>query len=183
MLFQLFADICQWYWKKICNTWHVWNPVNNGIFTYIYHINWLAGYKFFFISAANPRILQVRYPRISAMNHTGRTGRFVVEAIHVGGDSCGTSVPLFPQQLPTKMWLIVGNNFSKTSHPFHQPPEKKNKIWNISPQICSTIWVNGHRNPPQKSAKIMSAQRSTVFVSPDPWPSQNSGSSSRGTDR
>ena len=25
-------------------TWHVWNPVYDGIFTYIYHVNWLAGF-------------------------------------------------------------------------------------------------------------------------------------------
>ena len=28
------------WWKKSCTTWHVWNPVNSGIFRYIWHINW-----------------------------------------------------------------------------------------------------------------------------------------------
>ena len=38
----IFCSYC--WWKTSCTTQHAWNPVNNVIFTYIYHINWLAGF-------------------------------------------------------------------------------------------------------------------------------------------
>ena len=35
----MFHRSTSWYiycwWKKSCTTWHVWNPINNGIFTHI----------------------------------------------------------------------------------------------------------------------------------------------------
>ena len=39
-----FHHVYCWWKKSQTTTQHVWNPVNNGISTISYHINWLAGF-------------------------------------------------------------------------------------------------------------------------------------------
>ena len=83
------------WWKKSCTIWHVWKPVDNEIFTYIYHINWFSLPDFWTNNRISPFQINPPFPK-----------RYI--------PSLAYKTPSWPAEFPELIcgMTLVGNNWS-----------------------------------------------------------------------